>query len=140
VTACARCGFDPDAAIAARWQFFIERDPPSLNARLFNQGSRRWSYAKERDAWCWMIRAKRLEQSMRLARAKRRVTLTRFYNGRQQERDLDNLAGGMKIVVDALVSEGLLRDDSPKFAELHYAQLVCVNRRGLEIAIEELAT
>lgn len=138
MTACIKCGHDPDAPIARRWEFLIDRDPPSLNDHVFNVGSSRWKYTKERDAWGWEFRAVVLMQRIPKADTRRRVTLTRIYGGRQQERDRDNLAGGMKPVVDAMVLEQLIQDDSSGSAELHYAQRPG-SPRGLHVLIEEFA-
>lgn len=138
MTACLKCSYDPFATVLRSWEFLIERDPPSLNARLHNAGGRRWAYKRERDEWRSEFRAARVELGMGVALGKRRVTLTRVYGGRQKQRDLDNLSGGMKAVVDAMVLEAVLLDDSPDLAELHYAQ----HRgelRGLMVLVEELA-
>lgn len=135
---CEKCGYDPGAKVTASWTLHVDRDPPSLNDRVFNAGPRRWRYKRERDAWGWEIRAARLLQRVPTATSRRRVTLTRVYSGRQQERDVDNLAGGMKAVVDALVLERLLVGDEPAHAELHYAQ-ERGTPIGLRILIEELA-
>jgi Holliday junction resolvase RusA-like endonuclease len=137
MSACVKCGHDPEAFVGRTWMFHVDRDPPSLNQRIFNVGGTHWQYKQERDAWQWEFRAVRLLQKIAAATTKRRVTLTRCYDGRQKERDVDNLAGGMKCCVDALVREGLLVNDNPQLAELHYAQ----HRggpRGLMIYIEEL--
>ena len=42
--------------------------------------------------------------------------------GREQERDYVNLVGGCKLVVDALVLEGLLVDDKPALLDDRYLQ------------------
>ena len=42
--ACSRCGYDASARVSATWTFTIERDPPSLNARIHNAGASRWKY------------------------------------------------------------------------------------------------
>lgn len=138
MTACAACGHDASAIVVARWEFHIDRDPPSLNDRVFN-GRQGWRYRSERDAWCLEIRAVRLLQRITKATGKRRVTLTRKYTSRQQLRDRDNLAGGMKACVDALVLEGLLVGDAPEQAEVIYKQ-ERTTPRGLTIVVEELAT
>lgn len=85
----------------------------------------------------------RLAFKIPFAAARRRVTFTRCYGGRQQERDHDNLVGGMKSVLDAMVRELLLVDDRPQWAELHYAQQrldesVAKSARGLVVHLEEL--
>lgn len=140
MTACQRCGFDPTAAVAARWTFMIERDPPSLNARIHNSGASRWKYRAERDVWSGEVMVARVNHRITEARGRRRVTLERVYGGRQKERDRDNLVGGMKAVVDALVLQGLLVDDTPAHVELHYGQMQWpAGQRGLRVTIEDLA-
>ena len=138
MTACVKCGHDPAATVVYSWAFHVDRDPPSLNSRLFNSGARRWAYKRERDVWCLEFRAARLLKRIGKAKGKRRVTLTRNYSGRQQHRDADNLAGGMKAVVDALVLEQLLVNDDASHAEIHYAQ-ARTTPAGLVVLIEELA-
>lgn len=123
MTACPKCGYDADAKVIARWTFTVERDTPSLNDRVYNAATYRGSmYRKVRDAWCWEFRAARLKVRIPRARTRRRVTIVRNYGGRARERDRDNLIGGAKAVIDAMVSEGLLVDDTSLGAEIHYDQ------------------
>jgi hypothetical protein len=134
---CLKCGFDPGAAVTASWTFVIERDPPSLNARIFNAGPRRWAYAKEREAW--YVEFVNARNTLRIphAETKRRVTLTRMFDGRQKQRDIDNLWGGGKSCVDAMVLAQILVSDAPDFAEVHWMQERGTS--GLRVLLEELA-
>lgn len=138
---CPKCGFDGSIPVLAEYTMQIERDPPSLNARLHNAGNQRWRYAAERDVWSQLALVERVNRRIPHAVSKRRVTLTRIYGGQQKERDVDNLSGGMKICVDALVYAQVLKDDSPAFAELHYKQQRNTDGRwrGLVVHIEVLA-
>jgi len=140
VTACAKCGHDPAAQVIASWEFTLEHEVASLNARIANVGASRWRYAKERDAWSWLVRAARLKHRIAAATGRRRLTLTRIYAGRQRELDRDNLAGGAKPLVDAIVREGLLVDDTGAWLELHHAQEHGTTRgnRGVRVLLEEL--
>lgn len=137
MTACPKCGFDADATVLSSWIMLVERDPKSMNDRVVNTGIYHRRYKTDRTAWQWSIRAARLAFKVPKAKGRRRITLTRLYNGRQREWDRDNLIGGMKVIVDALVLEGLLVGDDPASAEIHYAQHPGL--RGLKIQIEELA-
>lgn len=143
MTACSRCGYDPDVKVTASWSFLIQRDPPTMNERIFNAGNSRWRYRKERDLWASEFMVARGNTRIPKARAneRRRVTLERVYNGRMQERDRDNLIGGMKPIVDALVMQGLILGDSPDLAEIHYNQVrePGTMSRGLRVTIEALA-
>lgn len=139
VPACPMCGFDPLAIVSAVWTFGIDRETPSLNDRIFNDAKCRGRiYRKERDIWCWEFRNIRLLKKIPKATLRRRVKFTRWYTGRQKERDVDNLVGGGKIAVDAMVLEGLIRGDAPADAEIHWTQ-----QRGsmseLAVLLEDLA-
>lgn len=135
MTACSRCGFDPDAKVTASWSFTIDRAVVSLNERGTNRGAwtkrvpgkRTWNarraYKADRDAWGWLVKAKRLELRIPKAKGRRRLTLTRLYGKGQRAFDRDNLVGGMKPVVDSMVLDGLLLGDTPELAEVHYDQI-----------------
>jgi hypothetical protein len=138
VTACTKCGFDPDARIAASWSFVLEHAVLSLNARVANVGSARWRYASERDAWRWLVRAAKAKHRIAPAVGRRRLTLTRIYARGQRALDHDNLVGGMKPVVDAIVHEELLVDDKPAWLELHHDQ-VPGTERAVRVLLEDLA-
>ncbi len=135
---CLGCGYDHNATVAASWSFAIDRPAPSLNDRKVNAGPTRWSYSKERDAWCLHFRCERLRWSIPPAIGKRRAYFTRLITGRQQVMDYGNLVGGFKVIVDAMVIEKLLSDDSPEFLADYYSQ-----RRstvgGVHIMLEDLA-
>lgn len=154
MTICQKCGHDPDAVVTHQYTFVVGREPPSLNDRLVNTGPRARLYRKERDAWMWHFREARLKLGIPFARTdflampgsvprsithgRRRVTLTRVFGARQRERDFDNLAGGMKACVDALVLEKLIAGDRTADAEIYYAQKRG-DRAGLHVTIEVLA-
>jgi hypothetical protein len=138
MTACCKCGHDPEAKVTASWSFVIERDPPSMNERIHNEGSARFAYARERKIWADWFRVARVTNRIPPADARRRVTLTRLFSGRQQSRDRDNLVGGQKVVVDAMVLTSLLADDADRWAQIHYAQ-ERGEHRGLHVLLEELA-
>ena len=136
-TPCARCGYDPAAIVTGRWEFEIARHVHSLNAHRGNYGGTRWAYKHDRDRWQWEFKVARINARIPTASGKRRVTLTRLYSGRERAFDVDNLAGGMKLVVDAMVREGLLLGDDPARAELHHNQNRAATS-GLAVVIEEL--
>jgi len=137
VTACVKCGHDPDAPVTASWEFVLEHEALSMNARIVNVGAARWRYAKERDAWGWLVRAAKLRHRITAATGRRRMTLTRIYAARQRELDEDNLKGGTKSLVDAIKREGLLVDDTRAWLELHHAQ-ERGQSRCVRVLLEEL--
>lgn len=140
MTACMKCGHDPDAKVVASWTFVLDCEVESLNARHVNAGSNaaKAKYRDARTAWEWLIRAARLEHRITPATGRRRLTLTRIYARGQRALDRDNLAGGMKPLVDAIAREGLLRDDTPAWLELHHDQEPGAER-GVRVLLEDLA-
>jgi Holliday junction resolvase RusA-like endonuclease len=98
----------------------IPKATPSINV-MFGQ---HWAArAKSRKEWRWLVRAARLDAKLFLAQPipKARVTITR--HGRRVL-DTDNLYGGQKILIDCLVREGILENDTPENVELIVKQLV----------------
>lgn len=138
MSACPKCGHDPSAPVAQSWTFHVDRLIDSGNRHVFNVGASRFTYGRDRDAWQWEFRAVRLLQRIPVATRRRRVTLTRNFGGRQREFDRDNLATGCKLVVDAMVRERLLVDDSSAHAEINYTQQR-VAPIGLTVLLEEFA-
>lgn len=78
-----------------------------------------------KDRWERELLAKRppynvwLDQNMQL---RKKVKITRQYNGRQKKMDIPNLWGGAKDLIDALVQTGYLDDDSDNCAEFSLCQ------------------
>lgn len=140
MSACVSCGFDPDAVVLRSWSFEIGKEVESLNAHRTNAGSR-WAqaaYRKRRDAWLLWMRVARINNQITAASSRRRVTIERRIGYRQREFDADNLIGGCKPLVDAMVREGLLLDDKREHAEIHYTQIKRDGAAGVKITIEEL--
>lgn len=136
MTACLKCGHDPEAHVSASWTFEIDREVESGNLHRFNVGGSRFGYGRNRDAWQSEFHNVRVLRSIPKATALRRVTLTRFYGKRKRAFDRDNLATGCKPVVDAMVRAGLLIGDNAVSAEIHYQQQRGAN--GLHVFLEEL--
>lgn len=138
MTACMKCGFSPDAAVSARWEFVLDKRIESANNRTVNAGASRWRYAKQRDEWTWFVRANSQHVSTAGEVSRRRVTITRRYSGRCRLLDKDNLVGGCKALVDALVREGVAYDDKKPWLELHVLQEQG-ERNETHVLVEELA-
>ena len=91
---------------------------PSLNELL------RWHWSKRRkyhDHVCMLLRMQ--VRMHRYAPADKRMQMELLRVGKRII-DADNLIGGCKPIVDALVKETLLVDDSPKWLDGSYSQLV----------------
>jgi hypothetical protein len=139
LSSCPKCGFRPDAPIARRWKFFIERKVPSLNRTGTNRG--RWchikAYKAERGTWLQWMQVMRANHTIAVATGRRRVTMTRVFSGREREYDRDGMVGGCKAAVDSMTTCGLILGDAPHQAELHHLQRPG-DVSGLEVEIEEL--
>lgn len=89
---------------------------PSLNELL------RWHWTKRRTRAAHIARALSLgsaRQGGPTGPGKRRVTITRHSS---RLLDVDNLVGGCKPVIDAMVKLGWLVDDSPEHVVVTYHQ------------------
>lgn len=85
--------------------------PPSLNALLRVHWAQRRRLKQEcKD----LVAAYAKMDGMKPATGKRKVSLQLTLTGRKQAFDADNI---WKAVLDALVTAGLLVDDSPKWCE-----------------------
>ena len=136
MSACVKCGHDPDAVVERHWQFTLPLELESLNAHRVNSGATRWSYKRKRDGWAMALRAT-VPRAILAANGKRRVTLTRLMGKGQRAFDRDNLVGGAKGLVDAMVRVGLLLGDSAEHAEIHYDQERAATP-GVRVLVEEL--
>lgn len=137
MSACVKCGYSPDAVVVHTWQFTLPLELESLNARRVNVGATRWSYKRKRDGWAMALRAI-VPRAILAVEGKRRVTLTRLMGKGQRAFDRDNLVGGAKGLVDAMVRVGLLLGDDAEHAEIHYDQ-ERAPEPGVRVLIEELA-
>jgi hypothetical protein len=97
--------------------FTLPEATPSLNTLL----RLHWSAKMRlRSRWQWLVRAAIADLKLKpehLGYA--RVTIERFSPRRL---DADNFAGGAKQLMDCLVREGFIQDDSPRYIECEYRQ------------------
>lgn len=138
--ACEKCGFDPSVVAAARWELFVDYDSKSDNGRTVNAGSSRYAYKANRDLWSWSFKLLLRESGVPKATARRRLTITRVYGGKQKLRDSDNVPASYKPAVDALVRLGLLVDDNAAGVDGPYYKQERGDRPGSRFVIEELAS
>lgn len=116
----------------ATWSFKLPKKIVSLNkVKLFKT----YEYRKYRDEWMWLTRIA-AKQSHRqppwecITPGRRRnktmgpvkavLEITRYGI---RELDQDNLVGGCKALVDALVCEGLIYDDNSRWMRASYHQV-----------------
>lgn len=101
---------------------FLLSQTPSLNAW------QRWHWAKRdklKKKFSFEVR-KRLNELGRFGVTppfhRMLVVITRWS---PKQLDPDNMVGGCKALVDALKQQGVIRDDSEKWAEIRYKQVRC---------------
>jgi hypothetical protein len=111
----------------------IPEKTPSLNRLMRAHWSNRHP---QREYWQWLVREARLTAKLSPPQApsKVRVTITRYGS---KILDHDNLVGGAKLLVDALVREGFAKDDRPEHMETIYFQHV-LKPHGMTVSIQPL--
>jgi hypothetical protein len=112
-------------------ELFFDRIHPSTNTYM------RWHWTKvseEVEIWHWLVKAALKGKKVRFERP---VVSTDYYFTDNRDRDRGNYIP--KFLIDALVKEGILKDDSCKaikeeMPEIHLKQ----NIRGMKITIREV--
>lgn len=94
-------------------------------ARLLNQ--------YRHDLWVQKLRAELPD-----AAGKRRLTIRRLIERRGKSMDAPNIIGGAKPLIDALVREKLLVDDTQEYLELAAPEEVRDERGGVELVLEDV--
>lgn len=107
--------------------------PPSNNRYLGNSHNFN-AYRREKERWHWLIRAAiKTKPKEPYIRAKVRIT---YYFPDRRRRDPDNYSG--KFILDPLVREGILKDDSFTCAVLELRAEVDKGNPRTEIEVEEI--
>ena len=89
------------------WKVSVLKIPPSNNQFMGNSHSY-IPYHKQKTEWHWLIKAA-IKEKPKEPLQKAVVTITYYFPDRRR-RDPDNYSG--KFILDPLVSEGVLSDDS----------------------------
>lgn len=95
---------------ALRYELFIDETAPSPNKSMrlhWRSRKRLW------DRWAWLVRASYLPPATPLLRAAVRIARYGI-----KPLDPDNLVGAQKPLIDALVINGYIADDSAKHIQL----------------------
>ena len=130
---CGTCG-QPLPLAKEAWDIWIPIEPPSQNVVAQNKGGGRHKYRRIRQEYEMALLWKR---NIPKAKGKRRVAITRCYSRHGKERDLANIVGGCKALMDALTLTKLIVDDSPKYLEAHYSQ-ERGKASGVRIVLEDI--
>jgi Holliday junction resolvase RusA-like endonuclease len=112
----------------------IPKEILSLNKLNQMHWSKKHKYSKE---WEGEIFAAYYEQSRFTVKHANQKRWVRIFSFRKRKLDQDNLVGGCKGLMDALKRLGLIVDDSPKWVEVRYEQLVPAVSRLTVIEIFE---
>lgn len=107
--------------------------PPSNNNYLGNSHNFN-IYRREKEHWQWLIKAAIKEKPDKPFK-KARVHITYFFKTKNR-RDPDNYAG--KMILDPLVKEGILTDDSFANVQLVLSGMHDKNNPRTEIEVTEL--
>lgn len=114
-------------------QIVVDHLPPTNNRFMGN--SRNFNeYRRTKEMWHWLIRAAiKAKPDKPIERAEVHI---RYYFPDRRRRDPDNYSG--KMLLDPLVREGILRDDSFANVELRLSATVDKTRPRTEITITPL--
>lgn len=116
------------------FKYVIDGVPPSNNEYMGNSNSFR-KYGKEKEKWHWLIKAA-IKHKPTKPLLKAIVSITYFFEVNRR-RDPDNYSG--KFILDPLVKEGIIADDSFKVIDLRIKQGgVDKNNPRTEIEVMEL--
>jgi hypothetical protein len=102
-----------------RYELTIPEPTPSLNRTQRRHWTHGYALKKRWNKLVWAARCETIAGSYE-ALPRARVTVTRY--APYPIRDRDNLYGGCKNLMDALVSNGLIQDDSSEHIDLHVRQ------------------
>lgn len=111
----------------------VSEIPPSNNQFIGNSKNFN-EYRREKERWHWLIKAaikERPEEPIEKAE----VHITYYFKDRRR-RDPDNYSG--KMILDPLVREGILKDDSFDVVTLKLSAAVDKDRPRTEIEIKEM--
>ncbi len=112
----------------------IINDIPPSNNKFIGRNAR-WQYQDEKTRWHWLVKSA-IQCKPAKPFKKAIVKITYFFKD-QRRRDPDNYSG--KMLLDPLVREGILQDDSFNNIELILKAYVDKEKPRTEIEILEVA-
>ncbi len=111
----------------------IVNDIPPSNNKFIGRNAR-WEYQAEKQKWHWLIKSKIKERPKQPY--KKSVVKITYYFKSKVRRDPDNYSG--KMLLDPLVRDGILQDDSFYNVELILKAFVDKENPRTEIEIIEI--
>lgn len=103
-----------------RYELDIAEPTPSLNRTQRRHWTHGYALKKRWSKLVWVATMNQLPVRSAFPLPRAKVTVTRF--APHPIKDRDNLFGGAKNLIDALVKNGLILDDSMEHIELHMQQ------------------
>lgn len=103
-----------------KYELTLSEPTPSLNRTQRRHWTHGYKLKKRWQKLVWAARMEQLPWQVVTALSRARVTVTRY--APHPIKDRDNLYGGAKNLMDALVANGLIQDDSTDHIELHMRQ------------------
>lgn len=111
----------------------VKEIPPSNNKFLGNSHNFN-DYRREKERWHWLIKAA-IKERPKEPIEKAEVRITYYFKDRRR-RDPDNYSG--KMILDPLVKEGIIVDDSFNHIELRLSASIDKENPRTEIEIKEM--
>ena len=111
----------------------VKEIPPSNN-QFFGNSHNFNEYRREKERWHWLIKAA-IEKRPKKPHDKSEIHITYYFKDRRR-RDPDNYSG--KMLLDPLVKEGIIVDDSFNHIELRLSASVDRENPRTEIEIKEV--
>ena len=121
---CPACGFDTSIEVTNSWDARIKKSSPSGNSiGSSGKGRNGWKYRQERKA-CATVKVWWGDYGRYPSQAtkRRRLWITRQWGKGKRAYDMDNLAWGLKPLIDEIKVQGWIKEDSPKWVERIYKQ------------------
>ena len=111
----------------------VKEIPPSNN-QFFGNSHNFNEYRRKKERWHWLIKAA-IEKRPKKPHDKSEIHITYYFKDRRR-RDPDNYSG--KMLLDPLVKEGIIVDDSFNHSELRLSASVDRENPRTEIEIKEV--
>lgn len=122
--------------------FTIEGRLPGLNEVISSNRSNKFKGAKlkrdTQDLIGFYIRKALMDGSLRPVKGP--VEISIHFNERTKRRDVDNIQSAQKFILDAMVEQGVLPDDSQRFVRQIYHLIIPDKTDKVEVIIHDRET
>ena len=83
---------------------------------------------KEKQHWCLLVRNQMRLNKVRFTEEKEKHSIE-IISYRSRKLDYDNLVGGCKYLIDALIDEKMIYDDAPDYLDIKISQQIDKKQR-----------